>query len=390
MSLKQDIDRLGRFPPVTLRIKPLDGSYPAISLQNFLSYQFDSSMLVPVDSFSFSFAAPDDLKISSDYFREGDICELYANEIQLATGLIDQVEVEIDPEFGEKITVSGRDLMGQLEDQDIVSLDSATVFANQATVQQVYQLLVANTRIQNLRTQDAPVAAKLFATEPGESKLSALARFMEPLNIIAWMDPGPTLVIGRPNMAQPPKGTFVIDRQNRRSNCIGMKTVFAAATVPNIIVPIWVGQENVQNRVGVEQGIKNLAEGPARLLGLNHRLPKSVIVSNPQGSTAAALSTVNAFTSGYTNVLRAYAQREMARQNTKEVNVQVAMPGHLDGDGNPFKVDSTYTINFDRAFKVPLEMYCYQVQYTMSLDQGQRTNLFFTKKGTIVSSERVR
>lgn len=389
MSIRNEIERYGRFPPVELRIKPLASPDNVVVLRNFLSYQYDSSLLVPVDTFSFTYAVPDDKRIWSDYFREGDIAQLYANNQVLATGIIDQIEYEVDAEFGEKITITGRDLMGQLEDQDAVSIDSTTIFGSRMTITGVYNALKVNTRIPALRLQDAPAGSYLFATEPGESKLAALMRFIEPLNVIAWMDPDGGLRIGRPNMAQPATNQIVVDRENRRSNCAGIKFTFASATVPNIIVPVWAGQEIVQSRVGVEQALKNKAEGPARLLSLNHRLPKCVVVSNPQGTDPQGFADVNRFRAGGSNILQAYAKREIARQNIKELSVQVVMPGHVDGDGNPFRVDTTFSVNTPRATRVPIELYCYQAQYKMDLDKGQMTNLFFTKKGTIVSDVKV-
>lgn len=385
--MKRDIEKLGRFPGVELRIKPLSGA-PAIRLETFISYQFDSSMLTPVDTFSFTFAAPDDTRVFSDYFREGDIAELYCNDQIVATGIIDSVDVEISAEAGEKITVSGRDLMGQLEDQDAVSLDSTMIFGSNMTPTAVFQKLATNTRIRGLRLQDAPETAKLFATEPQESKLSALSRYLEPLNCIAWMDPNGTMVIGKPNMAQPITGAIIVDRKNRRANCMNLKVSFGAATIANVIVPVWAGQEVVQERVGKQQRLENAAEGPARLLGLGHRLPKCIMVSNPQGNSPQDFSSVNAIRAGGANLLGAYAKREMARQNVREILAQATLPSHCDGDGNPLVVDRTYSINYGRAFAQSIELYLFQVQYKLD-EGGQRTNLFFTKKGTIVSDVRV-
>ena len=58
-ALQEQMDRDGRLPPVRLIIKPLDNRQ-SIVIEDFLSYQFSSSIMVPVDTFSFTFAAPDD------------------------------------------------------------------------------------------------------------------------------------------------------------------------------------------------------------------------------------------------------------------------------------------------------------------------------------------
>lgn len=396
MSLKRDIElRGGRFPPIELRIKRLgkDLSIPGVGLENFLSYKFDSSMLIPSDSFDFAFAAPDERRTFRDYFQEGDIVQLFANNRQLATGLIDQTEIEVDNQWGEKVSIVGRDLLGQLEDQDAVSVESNPFYASRATCQQVFRLVQQNTRLQRLRTQDAPKKGYLFATEPGETKMTALQRYMEPLNILAWSDPDGTLVMGRPNMAQGPIATLCLERSNRRSNVLDMKATFAAATVPNLIVPIWVGQEQVQTRIAKEQILRNTAAGAARLLNLGHFLPKVVLVSNPTGTSAQELSEVNQLEvvrdAAGGNILRAYAKREAARQNLRELQVQVVVPGHFNELGDPYRVDTCYQISFDRA-NIVEKMYLYHVQYELTVENGQRTRLFFTRVNTIVADVRAR
>lgn len=394
MSLKDQIEQFGRFPPIELRIKPLSGTSDVVCLYNFLSYSFDSNILIPVDTFSFTFAIPADVKIWSDCYREGDIAQLYAGGLLLATGIIDSVDIEVDADHGERITVTGRDLIGQLEDQDAVTLDSKTIFSAQMTIDQVFQYLKVNTRIPRLRKQqtadiDAMRPAPLFATSPGESKLAALCRYLEPLNCIAWSDPDGTLVIGRPNMAQPTAGTLTIDHLNRWSNAMAMKASFASATIPNIIVPVWAGQEVVQERVAPAQALKNMAAGPARLFSLGHRLAKAVIVSNPTATNPQGFADVNRFRAGGANILQAYAKREMARQNVKEVLVQALLPGHLDNNGTPYRPDRLWVVNFTKAFPGPVDLYCFAAQYKLDQERGQVSTLQFTKKGTIVSDVRV-
>lgn len=384
MSLQTTLDARGQFPDIVLQITSLETG-KTLGLSNFLDYSFDSSLLVPVDTFNFTFVAPDDPLPFTNYFNEGDICQLYANGDIIATGLIDMIDIETDAEFGEKVQISGRDLMGQLEDHDAISLDSKPIYANNYTVSQVYKALSKDTRMRGLRVQNAPAKAYIFATEPGESKLSALQRYMEPLNVVSWMDPDGTVVIGRPNMAQPPLQQWILNKEKRISNCLQMKVSRAAAQIPNIMVPIWSAQvTDPPAPILPEKAIQNASAGPARLLGLNHRLPKSVIVSNPQGTSAQELSSVNALTVAGSNILQAYAKRELARQNVKEMLVQITIPGHYNDDGSPVRMDTVYNINYDRGV-VSENMYCYQVQYRLTLDGGQRTNLFFCKLGRIVS-----
>lgn len=386
-GIAQQLQTSGRLPPVSIIMTPLDGK-PQVVIDRFLSYEFNSSILVPVDTFSFAFAAPDDPRPFNQIIQEGDLITLFANGVALATGIVDTTEIEVDREFGEKITVTGRDLMGQLEDQDVVSLDSSPIWANKTTLQQVVKQLIQNTRVRGLTlTSDAPKKAYLFAATPGESKLAALQRFLEGLNCISFMDATGNVVLGRPNMVQKPAGTLQLSKERRDSNVESMSVNRAAATIPNVIVPVWTGQETVQDRVGKSQALSNSAPGPARLLRYGHRLPKAVVVDNPSASSPSELSDVNKIQIGGSNLLQFYAQREIARQNQKEMIVQAVVPGHYNDMGEPFRADTVYQIEFDRG-GVSEAMYLFSVQYTLSEEAGQKTHLSFCRKGTIVADVR--
>lgn len=388
-SLQRQLDKSGRLPPVQLIIKPLDGS-PQISVTQFLSYSFNSNIMVPVDSWSFNFAAPDDATPFPERVKEGDICVLLANGQTIATGIVDQIEIETDEEFGEKITVTGRDLMGQLEDQDAISFDSKPLWANKFTVRQALEALLHNTRIPGVELRDAPAKAYLFATEPAEKKLAALQRYLEPLNCVAWSGPSGKLIVGRPNMAQKPIGTLILSRARRIANVTNIRVTRSATQIANIVVPIWSGQENVTDRVAPEGVLYNAAAGPTRLRKLGHRVPKTVVVSSPSGADPQELSGINALAvAGGSNILQAYAKREIARENQKEMIVQVSLPGHFNENGDPFLVDQVYKIEYDRG-SVDEAMYLFSVDWQVSEEGGQKSVLTFCRLGTIVSDVRAR
>lgn len=377
------LEQTGRMPPVSLIIQPLSGA-KRITLDRFLTYRFTSSILVPVDTFDFNFVAPDSETPLDDTIKDGDIVQVLASGEPLATGIIDITDVETDKEFGEKGSISGRDLMSQFEDHDAISIDDTPVWGNNMTVDQVVRKLSENTRISKYETQLAPKQPYLFATEPGESKLAALQRYLEPLNCLAWMGPNGSLIIGRPNMAQKSKGTIICSKTRRESNVISIKATRNSTSIPNIILPIWSGQESVQERVPKEQRLLNASRGPSRLRNNGHRVPKCVVVSTPQGASAQELSGVNQFTAGGSNLLQAYAKREIARQNIKELIVQALVPGHYNERGEPYQADQVYKIEYDRG-KVDENMYLYQVDYELTEDRGQTTRLHFCRLGRIVS-----
>jgi prophage tail gpP-like protein len=396
-GLQRALEINGRMPPVTLYVRPLAGGItgqltqliaPALKLDRFLSYNFSSSILVPVDSFSFSFVAPDGPPLD-DVMKEGDLVTLAANDVPIATGVIDQTYVETENSWGEKGTINGRDLLGQLEDQDAINMDSSPIWGANLTIQGAVRKLLADTRITQIELRDAPQAAYLLATEPGEKKLAALQRFLEPLNCISWMGPSGQLIIGKPNMSQSKAGRVFLLKGKRNSNVLSMGVTRSSATIPNAVVPIWSGQETTVDRVGKEQVLKNGAPGPARLFKLGHRVPATVVVSTPDATTAQGKAQLNALlvAAGGGNLLQAYAKREIARRNVQEIVVQAVVPGHYNDNGMPYMPDTVYHVEYDRG-KVDENMYLYQVDYELTAENGQRSILHFCRLGTIVSDVR--
>jgi prophage tail gpP-like protein len=372
-------------------------------LQDFISYSFSSSILIPVDTFSFTFAAPDGPPFY-EQVKEGDQAVLEANGYSVSTGVIDSIEIGIDGDGGEMVTVTGRDLLCQLEDQDAISVQDKPIWANRAPLIQAVKTLVENTVIQKVVLQDAPTGNYLFATEPGETKLSALQRFCEPLNCIFWLSGDGSLVVGKPNMRQAPAGEIIVSKSRRYSNVTAIKVLRSSTQIPNIIVPIWSGQEATQDRTPVGQRIYNAAAGPNRLRSLKWNVPKGVVVSAPNGSDAQSLSQINTIElangqrlrdevfpivgdqAAGGSILQAYAKREIARANHKEVIVQASLPGHYNDNARPFQVDTCYNVSYDRG-SIEEKMYLFQVEYSMDRS-GQRTLLYFCRLGTIVADVR--
>ncbi len=387
-KLQDYIQKSGRFPRVSLQIKPIDPARRPVELNEFTDYNFQSSVIVPVSAFTFRMVNPTKSGSLLNIVRDGDIAILKANGVVIATGLIDTVSVETGND-GESVELYGRSLLGQLEDQAAISETDKPLFGQTVTLAQAVQLILANTRINYYRLQQPPNYPPLmFATEPGESKMSALMRFIEPQNCILWMDPDGTLVVGRPNMGAFSTGTFAMDRENKTSNCLSMKAVYSSTQIPTSIVPIWSGSELAIGPVVAaqpEQRLLNTAQGPSTLRGFGHRVPKAIVVSTPNGNSPQELSQANQFSvAGGSNVLQAYAKREIARANVNEIGVQVNIQGHYDDDLNPVLPDKNYTVNYMRA-GLSEKMYLHTVEYGMTKDRGQRTALYFTRLGSIVA-----
>lgn len=389
-GLKRLLAKTGRFPPLVLVTTPLEGTSAGrprqISLDKFLSYEFTSSVIIPVDTFSFTFVAPDDERPPSDLIKGGDIARVEANKETLATGIIDLVGID-QGEDGEMVDVTGRDLLSQYEDNDSITVDDTPIWRNAYTISQVINLLSKSTRVNKFETQDAPSKPYLFATEPGESKLVSLQRFLEPLNCIAWMNPDGKMIVGRPNMSQSPKGTLFINKKKREGNVSKIRAVRQLTKVPNIIVPFWTGQELTQDRTPKQNRLLNSSEGPKRLRQFGHEVIKTIMVSTPEGDSVQDLAEVNRLQAGGQNLMQAYAKREMAKAKMDELQVEVSAPGHYNDQGEPFRTDTVYKIESDRA-GVDENMYLYQVKYFLDEDNGQRSTLSFCPLGAIVSDVR--
>lgn len=373
-------------------IKPLDPTRKAIRFFQFLSYTFDTNILIPVDTFSFTFKNPTTGGNILNFVQEGDIAELSislgALDITLTTGIVDVIEIETTADGGEVVVCTGRDLLGQLEDQNVVGVNSQMIWGNSVTVQQAFQLIIANTRIRGVTPQSAPTNKYLLATEAGESKISALQRFIDPLNCIFWQSSDGHVIVGRPNMAQAPLGNIIADRtQINASNVLSIKCIRSATQIPNIVIPVWTGQESIISRVAPEQALYNPAIGPSRLRRANHLVQKAIVVSTSQGASPQDLSSANAFSVaavGGSNLLQAQAKREMARANISEITVQCNVPGHTNDNLVPFMIDQVYKVQYPSA-DIDMKMYLYQATYTLAAGQGPRTSLNFTQLGTIVS-----
>lgn len=396
-GLQAILEKAGRLPPVALKINPLDPSLPAVFLDRTLTYTFDSSIMVPVDQFNFTVAVPDDRTPFPQQVHEGDVITLYGNNLPLCTGIIDSTEVETDREFGEKISIGGRNLLSQLEDQDSVSIDSAQIWGNNLNIDGVMNVLLNSTRLpKGIKKQDAAIKPYLFATEPGEKKLQSLLRFLEPLNNLVWLSPTGTIVIGRPNQYQEPAGILFLSKEKRDANVLDMKVHRGSATIPNMILPIWSGQESVQSAVGKQQVLLNKAKGPDRLRRFGHHVPRAVVVSNPRSADPQEFPQVttlqvtnqaqNVNKAGGSNLLQAYGKREIARSNKDEMVVTAVVPGHYNENGQPYLIDQTYKVQYDRG-DVDEVMYLYQVSYELS-EEGQRTTLYLCRQNTIVSDIR--
>jgi prophage tail gpP-like protein len=280
--------------------------------------------------------------------------------------------------------------VGRLEDQDAVSIDSKYVPAENATIDSALFTILKDTPFEpqnKVKKQDAPKGTSSFSVDVGETKLACIQRYLDSLNCICWQDRLGRLVVGRPNMNQQPKGTFILNRQTRKSNVISIKVTRSSTQIPNIYVPVWSGQEQFQSVNPTLVRLENAAYGPNRLRKYGYRTPKAVVSSMPSAGAGQQFTDLNLLTTataGSSSLIESMAKREMARANVKEITVQVVVPGHFNELGEPYQVDTMYYIDYDRG-SLRRVMYCYSVDFSMDENGGQLTTLTFCRPGCIVS-----
>lgn len=375
--------RDGRFPPVTVQITPLDGS-GNMKVERFISYTFASSIVVPVDTFSFEFRMPDDGTIL-DIAQDGDIISIFANGVQISQGIIDQTVFDVDGESGERVALAGRNLLCQLEDQDSVSSDSSPIWGQTMKIDAVLGKLLADTRIAtDFVNKGVPDSAALFATEPGESKMTSLMRYLEPFNSLAWQDSNGKLVVGKPSFDASSSGDIYALKKQKKSNVLSMQVTRSSTTIPNVIIPCWTGTETVQYIASKQQAMNNSAAGPKRLLAGGHRVVKSCVVSTPDANTTQGKTDSILLNAGDASFLQAFAKRIIASANMGELLVTATVPGHYNDDGKPYAIDQVYHVLSDRA-KLDEFMYLYGVEYSLTEERGQTTTMHLCKLNTIVA-----
>lgn len=389
--LAKNLSATGRNPSVTLEVHPLDTSKKPYTLDQFNAYTFSSSILIPVDTFSFTYKLPIDPRRNQPAAlpQEGDTVQLSVANTPISTGYIDVVEI-VTNESGTVVTISGRDIIGVLEDNEAVNSDSGALWGNHERIDSVVGKLTEGTRLAGkdfeVRGIDGTTQS-LFATFPGESKLAALQRFLYPINALAWTTGDGTLVLGRPSFSTPALGTIGIQMLNgpRGGNVLDMRVRRASGQIANAVLPIWSGMESVQNIVGKQNLVLNAADGPSRLYKAGHKILRAAITSAPDAADRKdGLAEAVRLVAEGANYLQNTAARIIAAENIGELTVSCLVVGHINENGDPFIADQTYRVMHDAA-GLDKTLYLQGVTYQLSEDGGQTTSLEFCNLNTIVA-----
>jgi prophage tail gpP-like protein len=356
------------------------------TLRTFTSYSFDRNMLIPASPFRFTAEGVD--KDVRQLIRSADTANLYVKSpagvsYQLASGIIDETDTHVTPaEVGYVLT--GRDTIGQLVDNSSIDAQNRIVHAGQTNgfrLIDIATFLIQNTRIPTpVSARYLPNAPLLFQTNPGETKINSLQRYLEFCNCLAWNLPNGQLAIGKPNMVDPPQGTLKILSSDPSGN-----NILEARVRRNINTVIRQIAVQIQELGITDPGqvtIKN-ADPSMAAVALAGR---SVYRLFSQGNGADSINQLAAVgnNSGFQTVGANLARREIAMDNMKILDVEAVVDGHIAPSGIPYNVDQTYNTIIEED-DVDEVLYVYACKYDYNKTRGPITTMRLCKLGTIVA-----
>lgn len=363
----------------------VDGPSSSQSLKTFTSYSFQRNLLTPASPFRFT--APGVDKATRLNIRSGDMVSLFVTNkskvvLPLATGFIDETDTNVLPERIEYV-LTGRDTMGALVDNAAVDAANKVIYVEKITLAGVLDTLIKNTRIPaGYQVQQLPNGPLLFQTNPGETKINAIQRYLEMMNCLLWSLPNGQLVIGKPNFSQAPSGSVILNRANpNNNNCLN------ARVRRNVNTAIRTISTQLQTQANVDAGSFTVQNNDADLITKTKGgVGRSVfrVFSYGQGSDAVNLVTQVGNQSGSPNIIgNSLSLREIARANMQIIDVEAVIRGHVNEADQAYNIDQIYNVQIEDE-NVSENMYVYDVKYDLTMDHGQLTTLRLCRLGTIV------
>lgn len=374
------------FKPIELDFKSFQVGGPSgsQSLSTFSSYDFDRNILVPADAFRFT--APGIDKATRKAIRSGDMVELFAvredgSKEQLATGFVDETDTHITPGNVEYL-LNGRDTMGALVDNAAVDAQNRVILVENIRIDDILLQLIQNTRIPaEILTQRIPNGQLLFQTNPGETKINALQRYLEFTNCLVWSNPNGQIIIGKPDFTQDRSGKFVLNSSNPTGN-----NLLEARVKRNVNTVIRQIITQIQSATLVDAAPYTVGNQDKDMLATKKGVGKSIYRVFTYGNGNDSVNTVTAIgnSSSPFDIGHALSLREIAMDNMKILDVEAVVQGHLNENDEAFDVDQVYNVQIEDE-DVLEDMYVYNVNYSLTMDKGLLTKLRLCRLGTIVA-----
>ena len=376
--------------PIELEVLPI-GESSGAKLKNFMSYSFDKNILTPASAFRFTAGDTDFNVISS--IRSGDTVGLWVRnksgeKNQIATGFVDETDCHTSGEV-EEFAVTGRDTISQLVDNSAIDSKNKIIMLSKITLKNAALELIKNTRmVQNIIDRSIPTGELLFRTNPGETKISALQRYLEYCNCLIWADVDGTAIIGKPRMHQASMGNLICKKSDPKLN--NVLDIRSRRNLTNAIRKIAVQLQTLSITDPTLSTVEN--KGEEILEKSNYLIGKSIYRTFTLGNGEDAVNQIyqlgsNPTSNVITNIGQALAAREIAHSNMEILDVTCVVKGHINENGVPYDVDQVYTINYEKD-DIDDDMYVYAVKYDLTEEHGMLTTLRLCKLYTIVADVR--
>ena len=375
--------------PLYLEFKSAGTDAP-VKITTFSSYSFERSVITPASAFRFT--APDVDKARRMSIRSGDLVTIIsedANNVKtpICTGIVDETDYHGSGTVGEYV-ISGRDMVGQLVDNDSVDAQNKIVNYNDpVAIDFIVESVIKNTRIPGAYiNKQVPTGTFLFNTSPTETKLTTLMRYLDMANCLVWNDGFGRLVIGKPNFtsSNPSQGKLIASYSDpKKNNLLEFRVRRNTNSAIRQIVTQLQHQEQVDPTPFTIQNSDKDVRARSRY-GVGRSLYR--VFSYGQGADASnKLSAVGNGKGDPKSLGEAFTLREIARENMKVLEVECAVADHLNDNGGIYDVDQIYDVQIeDEDISEP--MYVYSVAYDMTIQHGLMTRLKLCRLGTICAA----
>ena len=370
-------------------MKPIEMNFQSAStgevgtIATFNSYNFMRSILTPASAFRFT--APGIDKATRQKIRSGDVISLYAYDsedqpIPLASGFIDETDTHVIPGNIEYV-LTGRDTLGALVDNDSVDAQNRIINTTQVTLPFIVKKLLENTRVSSdIIEQQVPNGTFLFQTNPGETKITAIQRYLEFTNTLLWTSPDGRLILGKPDFTQESSGKLILRSDSRENNCLEARVRRNTNQAIRQIVTQLQGLEQVDADPFT---IQNDDEDLKKLPGVGRSLYRTFSYGSGN-DTVNTLSGAAVGGSPYA-LGKQFSLREIARDNVRILDVEIVVRGHLNSSGGIYNIDQVYDVDIeDDDVNEPL--YVYSCTYELTLQHGMLTRLRLCRLNTICAS----
>ena len=177
---------------------------------DWITYEIDSDLLTPADAWRVSLGGAHALP---EVVQPGADCVMRYGTDTVMVGVVDEIAEQLDKR-GHSISLSGRDLAGQLLDCSAPVFNELEVPLSKIVKAICDPLKITQRRIDAAATQ----TRHKVSTTPGQTSWEVLQNAAEANGLWPWFDPSGTLILGRPDVPKEAAATLIMSRDNPAQN----------------------------------------------------------------------------------------------------------------------------------------------------------------------------